>query len=273
MKKRYFLFALVIPCLLVMVWALAGTGSKEETQRATHFYFVQITDTHFGDADNTERAARTVEAINKLPMRIEFVVHTGDILNNEIENSTVVDETLSTMGKLAAPIHFVPGNHDILRDQNKEQATATIFKKRFGPLCHKKEYNGIVFLFVYTEPLAKGFTLNGLDVMGWVEQSLIEAAGKPVIVLHHTPSVEFFYDNEMHQGWPQEVRQKWNALMNSSDVKAVIAGHFHGGELHWLGDVPLYVSSPVAGYRGRQATFRIFEYRSGKLGYRTQYIH
>jgi UDP-2,3-diacylglucosamine pyrophosphatase LpxH len=61
-------------------------------------------------------------------------------------------------------------------------------------------------------------------------------------------------------------------LINSYNVKAVIAGHFHRDELHWLENVPLYVSSPVAGYWGRQATFRIYEYSNGKIGYRTQYI-
>jgi UDP-2,3-diacylglucosamine pyrophosphatase LpxH len=76
----------------------------------------------------------------------------------------------------------------------------------------------------------------------------------------------------MHRGWRKEVREKWERLLNSANVKAVIAGHFHRDEFHWLGEVPLYVAEPVAGYWGRQCTFRIYEYRGGKVGYRTVYV-
>jgi hypothetical protein len=52
----------------------------------------------------------------------------------------------------------------------------------------------------------------------------------------------------------------------------VIAGHFHRDELHWVGDVPLFVCAPLAGYWGRQGSYRIYEYKDGRLGYRTQYL-
>jgi predicted Fe-Mo cluster-binding NifX family protein len=32
------------------------------------------------------------------------------------------------------------------------------------------------------------------------------------------------------------------------------------------------VCPPVANYFGRQSTFRIYEYKNGKVGYRTQYL-
>jgi UDP-2,3-diacylglucosamine pyrophosphatase LpxH len=65
---------------------------------------------------------------------------------------------------------------------------------------------------------------------------------------------------------------KWVALINQYNVKAVITGHFHRDEFHWLDKVPLYVSVPVAEKFGRQAGFRIYEYKNGKLGYTTQYL-
>ena len=64
----------------------------------------------------------------------------------------------------------------------------------------------------------------------------------------------------------------WEKLVNTHNVKAVIAGHFHRDEFHWLGHVPLYVSGPVANFWNRNATFRLYEYRNGQIGYRTQYL-
>ena len=76
----------------------------------------------------------------------------------------------------------------------------------------------------------------------------------------------------MHSGWKKEIRNKWVELLNQYNVKAVITGHFHRDEHHWLGKVPLYVYSPISGYWDRQLTYRIYEYRDAKIGYRTQYI-
>ncbi|MFW6303548.1 MAG: metallophosphoesterase family protein, partial [Candidatus Sumerlaeota bacterium] len=77
---------------------------------------------------------------------------------------------------------------------------------------------------------------------------------------------------KMHGGWRPEYREAWIKLINRYNVKAVIAGHFHRAEQHWLGDVPLYVAPPVAGYWGRQASYRLYHYQAGRLSFTTQYL-
>jgi len=76
----------------------------------------------------------------------------------------------------------------------------------------------------------------------------------------------------MHDGWPDDVQGKWIELINSFNVIAVIAGHFHRDEHHWLGNVPLYVAAPIAEFFGRQVSYRIYEYKNGRVGYRTVYV-
>jgi predicted MPP superfamily phosphohydrolase len=235
--------------------------------------FVQITDTHFGPADHAERTARVVEAINRLPMDVDCVVHTGDIFSDNIADERAIAQHRRTLSKLKAPVHRVAGNHDIVRKRARLAETTAHYRKQIDPnLSTRAEYNGVVLLMVYTEPLARGFEQEGYDALAWLERELRSLDGKPAIVFHHTPSVRDFYRNRMHPGWPRDVRDKWVALLNRYGVQAVIAGHFHRDEHHWLGDVPLYVSAPVAGYWGRQTTYRIYEYRDGKVSYRTQYI-
>jgi UDP-2,3-diacylglucosamine pyrophosphatase LpxH len=171
---------------------------------------------------------------------------------------------------LTPPVHYLPGNHDIVVD--KHDATMQIYTDNFGELISMHEYHGVVCLFVYTEPLAKSFSVPSYQPLKELETRLKQADGKPVIVFHHSPSVDDFYANKMHEGWQKDVREQWIELLNKYDVKAVIAGHFHRDEHHWLGNVPLYVSSSIANSRGRQTTYRIYEYKDGKIGYRTQYI-
>ena len=270
-KKHSSLFfgalSYVFAALLVGVVA-ASAG--ERVQSAPSFYFVQMTDTHWGDGDHFERTQKAVEQINGLPMPIKCVIHTGDITMDRGDDESVVAKGLKILKRLKVPVHFVPGNHDILRF--RQSATREAYTKHFGPLVTEAQYDGVVFLMIYTEPLARSFSLEGYKPLSELEAALKRADQKPVIVFHHSPDVEDFYNNTMYEGWKKEIREKWEAVLNSYNVKAVIAGHFHRDEHHWLGEVPLYVSSSIAGYWGRQATFRIYEYRGGKVGYRTQYL-
>jgi len=256
--------------LLIGIICIICVNSYAEERQEKHFYFVQITDTHFGDGDHLDRTKKTVERINNLPMGITCVVHTGDITMNKIDNKNVLADGLAALEKLIAPIHYISGNHDIL--PHKLEFTHKAYVEKFGELITQAEYEDVVFLFVYTEPLRKSFTIRGYQPLVQLEKYLKKSKGRPVIVFHHAPSVDDFYNNKFHISWKKEIREKWVKLMNAYNVKAVIAGHFHRDEHHWLGDVPLYVSPPIAGYWGRQATFRIYEYRNGKIGYRTQYI-
>ena len=267
-KKTLRVFKIAL--FIIPVFLFAVIAPAEENEFNPHFYFVQITDTHWGDFDHFDRTQKVVNMINALPMPIKCVVHTGDITMDKLEDESVVQDGIKILGALKAPVHFTPGNHDILRQ--RYDATQKVYAKYFGSLITEAEYDGIVFLMVYTEPLTQFFPVETFKPLTELAGALKRSKGKPVIVFHHSPSVGDFYNNVMHYRWPDEIREKWVALLNSYNVKAVIAGHFHRDEHHWIGNIPLYVSSSIGGYWGRQATFRIYEYKDGKIGYRTQYV-
>lgn len=271
-KRKCLGLATIAGFIFTMLFCLLSVMSCASPQVSddTNFYFVQITDTHFGDYEHYKRSEKAVRAINDLPMKIECVVHTGDITSEKLDNTDIVTNSIALLGGLDVPVHYIPGNHDILR--NNHDTIMQIYTNYYGKLISQQEYNGVIFLFVYTEPLAKDFLVPEYKPLQELEARLKHAGGKPVIIFHHTPSVDDFYNNQMHQGWKNDIREQWVALLNQYNVKAVIAGHFHRDEQHWLGNVPLYVSSSIAGYWGRQATYRIYEYKEGKISYRTQYI-
>ncbi|MFC1737118.1 metallophosphoesterase family protein, partial [Candidatus Hydrogenedentota bacterium] len=213
--------------VVVLILGFAGCASfTRDTQFSeTSFSFVQITDTHLGSRENLERTERVIERINNLPMDIECVVHTGDIFTNVIEDKETREEGRTVFGKLKIPIHFAPGNHDILRRRAK--AHTAIFKEEFGALSSRAEYKGVVFLVAYDESPFEGY-----DFLDWMERELKAASDKPVIVFHHIPSVKDFHGNKMHDGWPKDRFDRWIELLNSHNVKAVITGHFSNSSRH-----------------------------------------
>ncbi len=260
-------------CALFIFAGCGGTshtrGSKQPVH-GNHFYFVQLTDTHVGTYDHDERLSKVVKMINNLPVELACVVHSGDVFADNILKPGLADNTKQRLSRVKAPLHILPGNHDIL--PGNLTATYNAWLEHFGPVNTAAEYKGVVFIFIYTEPYRKDFVLPGVDGLSWLENQLERAGNKPVIIFHHSPTPDDFYHNRMHNTWPAEFKKQWQKLLNSANVKAVIAGHFHRSELHWLGDVPVYVGTATATYWGRQSSFRIYEYTDGKLGFRTEYF-
>jgi len=233
------------------------------------FYFVQITDTHIGKGTNLEITRNLVKQINELPMEIKCVIHTGDILQDGMSDTTNVIKAFEALEKLEAPLYYIPGNHDIFQEYAEKEIT--IFQEYFGDLIVEMDFEEVSFVGLYSDPLAYSFVVEGYDPFVELENALKNTGDKPVIVFHHIPSVESFYNNTMHDGWEKENKNRWETTLNSYNVIAILAGHFHSDELHWIGDIPLFVSSSVTNRFGRQPSFRIYEYKNGKLNYRSQY--
>lgn len=265
----------VIAAALLVCAAAAAAGALREARGepapgGTRFHFVQISDTHLGERDHLERARRVVARVNALPFDIACVVHTGDLFADNITDATLLEEALGVFKALKAPLHVVAGNHDILREDLER--TRAAFVERVGGLAGRAVYHGVVFAFAYTEPLALGFRLPGYDPLREIAAALAETAGRPVLFFHHRPAVADFYANATHPGWDPQARLALARLLGGLDVKAVITGHFHRDELHWAGGVPVFAAPPVAGYWGRQAAFRVYDYEDGRIGYRTVYL-
>lgn len=253
--------------LLVAVW-LGIRGVAGEA--AEPFYFVQMSDTHWGAKDGVALTRRAVAVINALPVPVECVVHTGDIFADNIRKETVIREGKAALSGLKVPIHFVPGNHDILASNPRE--TGAAFEAALGPMASTAEYRGVFFIFLFTEPLRSDYRLPDYDPMRWLTAQLKAAAGRPVLLFYHAPQVADFHHNRFFPGWSDKTRLKWEKILAGGSVQAIITGHFHRDELHWVGDIPMYVGEPVSRFWERQPAIRLYEYRDGRLGYRTLYL-
>lgn len=85
-------------------------------------YFVHITDTHIGPNRGYRRhghypypcAERVVEIINTLPMKPDFVVHTGDVVYDP--DPVAYRLAAEVFSRVQVPIYYVAGNHERARD-------------------------------------------------------------------------------------------------------------------------------------------------------------
>ncbi|MFA5291434.1 MAG: metallophosphoesterase [Phycisphaerae bacterium] len=260
MKKIYLI-------VIVCIFTFSAFGGQGRVTADANFYFVQITDTHLKSKENIERTEKIIKKINSLPFKVEFVVNTGDIMSDNIADGNAVKEAKKVFSKLKSPIYFVAGNHDVPNEKSK-----ALYIKNFGQLNYSRENNNVVLIFIYANSPANDSNAFDMNFFEWFEKELNSAGNKPIIIFGHIPAGRDFYNNRFHDSWPRDVERKFTKMINAHNVEAVITGHFHRDELHWLGKVPMYVCSPVSEWLGRQAAFRIYQYENGKISYSTQYI-
>ena len=81
-------------------------------------YFVHISDTHFSAERSYTRhgyaplpcAVELVDRINALPVRPDFVIHTGDVVTTP--DAAAYEVAAEVLGGIETPVYYVVGNHD-----------------------------------------------------------------------------------------------------------------------------------------------------------------
>ena len=136
------------------------------------------------------------------------------------------------------------------------------------------ETEDAVFIAVTTEHVYREMPdVLDFDALGWLAKQIERAGDKLIFVFTHVPDGPDFYNNEVHPGWPEPARQTWRDILKKGNVKAVFAGHFHRDELQQNDDgIPTFVANSIADFWGRQASFKIYTYENGRIGFRSVYI-
>jgi len=123
-------------------------------------YFAHISDTHIGPTADYRRhqhyplpcAEKMVEVINHLPVRPDFVIHTGDVVYDP--DPAAYRLAAQTFSRLEAPIYYVVGNHDRARDIH-----------HFLPMGPKEDVTDDRDVLSYTFEV-KGYRFLALDARG-----------------------------------------------------------------------------------------------------------
>ena len=136
---------------VVFASSLAGYAGRARAGGADDFYFVQLSDSHWGfegppnpDAKGTLRKA--VAAVNALAEPPDFIVFTGD-LTHITEDARERRRRLAEFKDIVAELNvkdvrFMPGEHDASLDQGKA------FREFFGATNYTFDHKGVHFVVV-----------------------------------------------------------------------------------------------------------------------------
>ncbi len=213
----------------------AGATAKAAGPAYDDFYFVQLSDTHWGfsgppnpDSKNTLRKAiTTVNALEKPP---EFIVFTGD-LTHTTDDPAERRRRMTEFRDIAAglkvkQVRFMPGEHDASLDRG------AAYKELFGDTFYSFDHKGVHFVAVdnVSDPGAR----IGDEQLAWIKADLAKRPkDSPIVVLTHRP----LFDLVPKWDWAtRDGAQALDILMQYPKV-TVFYGHIHQEHHHMTGHI------------------------------------
>ena len=216
--------------------AAEGTVAAMGTTRVYEdFFFVQLSDTHWGfegapnpDAKGTLQKA--VATVNGLAQQPDFIVFTGDLTHttdDPKERRRRLGEFRDIVSALRVKtVHFMPGEHDASLDRGKA------FQEFFGQTHYTFDHKGVHFIVLdnVSDPAA----LIGDAQLEWLAADLKQLPqDAKVVVFTHRP----LFDLYPQWDWATRDGAKAVDLLLPHPNVTVFYGHIHQEHHHMTGHI------------------------------------
>lgn len=238
MDRRHFLSLAALGGGAVFVTGLPGCtsrGAGSGYAAAGDFYFVQLSDTHWGyegpaNPDAKVTLPKAVAAVNALPAPPDFIVFTGD-LTHTTEDPAERRRRLSEFQRIVAElqvknVHFMPGEHDASLDRG------AAFSELFGPTHYTFDHKGVHFIVLdnVSDPGAR----LGDEQLAWLKADLDKLdRAAPIVVLTHRP----LFDLAPQWDWATRDGAQAVELLMPYQKVTVFYGHIHQENHHMTGHI------------------------------------
>jgi 3',5'-cyclic AMP phosphodiesterase CpdA len=221
-----------------VLWTVSGgvprssmLGISEANAAASGFTFLQISDSHIGfnKPANPNVLATLDEAIVKigaLPQKPAFMIHTGDITH--LSKPAEFDDADQAIGKAKLQTFYVPGEHDII-DEQQGKAYLERYGKRTqakGTGWYSFDQNGVHFVGLVNVADLKGGGMGslGAEQLAWLADDLkAKSASTPVVLFAHIP----LWTVSAEWGWGTEDSAQALGLVKRFGSVTVLNGHIH----------------------------------------------
>jgi 3',5'-cyclic AMP phosphodiesterase CpdA len=193
------------------------------------FSFLQISDSHVGfdKAANPHALDTLKEAIDKvkgLPVNPSFMIHTGDI--SHLSKPTEFDNADQVIGGAGLAVHYVPGEHDLIDEDQGKAYLDRYGKGSKGAGWYSFEQNGVHFIGLVNVVNLKAGGLGNLgpEQLAWLEDDVKAlSASTPIVVFAHIPLWAVYPT----WGWGTDDAAAALALLKRFGSVTVLNGHIH----------------------------------------------
>lgn len=235
LNRRDFLQLAALGGGAVFASGLAGCATAPSRASEQDFYFVQLSDSHWGFSGppNPEAAhtlQKAVAAVNALPVQPAFIVFTGDLTHTTDDP----DERRARMRQFQAIVadlkvkqhYYLPGEHDASLDRG------AAFIELFGPTHYTFEHGGVHFITLdnVSDP---GASVGDAQI-DWLRTELAKLPmDAPIVILTHRP----LFDLMPTWDWATRDGDKVIATLMPYRNVTVFYGHIHQEHHHQTGHI------------------------------------
>jgi len=234
--RRSFLKLAALGGGAVFASSLPGCAAKGSQGDGGDFYFVQLSDAHWGfqgpkvNPDARGTLPKAVAAVNALPVRPDFIVFTGDLTHttdNPVERRKRMSEFRDIVARLEVrDVHFMPGEHDASLDHGKA------FMELFGATHYTFDHKAVHFIVLdnVSDPAAR----IGEEQLEWLAADLAKQPEEArIVVFTHRP----LFDLAPQWDWATRDGAKAVDLLMPFQNVTVFYGHIHQENHHRTGHI------------------------------------
>jgi hypothetical protein len=209
----------------VFVSGLTGCSTMGTEMAQQDFFFVQLSDTHWGfqgapNPDARGTLQKAVAAVNSLETQPDFIVFTGDLTHttdDPKERRKRLAEFRQIVKELKNPnVRFMPGEHDASLDRGEA------WKEFFGEPHYTFEHKGVHFIAIdnVSDPAAA----IGQVQLDWLKADLAKQdKDARIVVFTHRP----LFDLYPQWDWATRDGAKAMELLMPYRNVTVFYGHIH----------------------------------------------
>jgi hypothetical protein len=232
--RRQFLQLSALGGGAVLASSLAGCASLGAP--ASDFYFVQLSDTHWGfdgpavNPDARGTLPKAIAAVNALAVPPDFIVFTGDLTHttdDPVERRKRLAEFKEIASRLGnRNVHFMPGEHDASLDEG------AAWKEFFGETHYTFDHKGVHFIAIdnVSDPAAR----IGEAQLQWLKEDLARQPKEArIVVFTHRP----LFDLAPEWDWATRDGAQAVALLMPFPNVTVFYGHIHQENHHMTGHI------------------------------------
>jgi len=243
MRRRFLQLAGYGGAVFASGLGLGGCAAPPGTGERADFFFVQLSDTHWGYEGAANPQARTtlsraIAAVNALPVDPDFIVFTGDLTHLTLDAS-VRRQRLAQFKEQAATlrvrnVRYLPGEHDASADRGEA------YRELFGETHYTFDHKGIHFIAL--DNVSDPAGALGDEQLQWLAADLARTDPQvPVIVLTHRP----LFDLQPQWGWSTRDGARALELLQARKHVTVFYGHIHQEHHQQTGNVAHHSASSL----------------------------
>lgn len=229
--------------------SLLGVGPAQAAEQpASGFTFLQISDSHIGfnkpaNPDVLGTLKEAIDKVNSLPIKPAFMIHTGDITH--LSKPEQFDDADKVIGGAKLDVHYVPGEHDLVDENNGKAYLERYGKNAKGAGWHAFDQAGVHFIGLVNVVNLKAGGMGSLgdEQLAWLENDLKDRpTSTPIVVFAHIPLWVVYPE----WGWGTEDSAKALALLKRFGSVTVLNGHIHQLMQKVEGDVTFHTAMSTA---------------------------